>query len=47
MLLSAAVRCPRPFGVPVEGSWAGWAMPLGPVAYLSAILVAMQYSLVP
>jgi tRNA A-37 threonylcarbamoyl transferase component Bud32/membrane-associated phospholipid phosphatase len=45
--LSAAVRRPRPFGVAMEGSWAGWAMPSRPVAYLSAILVAMLYSLVP
>jgi tRNA A-37 threonylcarbamoyl transferase component Bud32/membrane-associated phospholipid phosphatase len=47
MVLSAAVRRPRPFGVAVEGSWAGWAMPSRPVAYLSAVLVAMLYSLVP
>ena len=45
--LSAAVRRPRPFGIAIEGSWAGWAMPSRPVAYLSAILVAMLYSLVP
>jgi tRNA A-37 threonylcarbamoyl transferase component Bud32/membrane-associated phospholipid phosphatase len=47
MVLSAAIRRPRPFGVGIEGSWAGWAMPSRPVAYLSAILVAMLYSLVP
>jgi tRNA A-37 threonylcarbamoyl transferase component Bud32/membrane-associated phospholipid phosphatase len=47
MVLSAAVRRPRPFGVGIEGSWAGWSMPSRPVAYLSAILVAMLYSLVP
>jgi membrane-associated phospholipid phosphatase/tRNA A-37 threonylcarbamoyl transferase component Bud32 len=45
--LSAAVRRPRPFGVVLEGPWAGWSMPSRPVAYLSAILVAMLYSLVP
>jgi tRNA A-37 threonylcarbamoyl transferase component Bud32/membrane-associated phospholipid phosphatase len=45
--LSAAVRRPRPFGVAIEGSWAGWAMPSRPVAYLAAILVAMLYALVP
>jgi membrane-associated phospholipid phosphatase/tRNA A-37 threonylcarbamoyl transferase component Bud32 len=45
--LSAVVRRPRPFGVALEGSWAGWSMPSRPVAYLSAILVAMLYSLVP
>ncbi|HET7519170.1 MAG TPA: phosphatase PAP2 family protein, partial [Actinomycetes bacterium] len=45
--LSAAVRRPRPFGVEIEGAWAGWAMPSRPVAFLSAILVTMLYSLVP
>jgi tRNA A-37 threonylcarbamoyl transferase component Bud32/membrane-associated phospholipid phosphatase len=45
--LSAAVRRPRPFGVAIEGSWAGWSMPSRPVAYLSAVGVAMLYSLVP
>jgi tRNA A-37 threonylcarbamoyl transferase component Bud32/membrane-associated phospholipid phosphatase len=45
--LSAAVRRPRPFGVEIEGTWAGWAMPSRPVAYLSAVLVIMLYSLVP
>ena len=45
--LSAAVRRPRPFGVEIEGAWAGWSMPSRPVAYLSAVLVTMLYSLVP
>jgi membrane-associated phospholipid phosphatase/tRNA A-37 threonylcarbamoyl transferase component Bud32 len=45
--LSAVVRRPRPFGVALEGPWAGWSMPSRPVAYLSAILVTMLYSLVP
>jgi tRNA A-37 threonylcarbamoyl transferase component Bud32/membrane-associated phospholipid phosphatase len=45
--LSAAVRRPRPFGVVLEGPWAGWSMPSRPVAYLSAILVTMLYTLVP
>ncbi|HSO52272.1 MAG TPA: phosphatase PAP2 family protein [Actinomycetes bacterium] len=45
--LSAAARRPRPFGVELEGSWAGWAMPSRPVAFLSAVLVSMLYSLVP
>jgi tRNA A-37 threonylcarbamoyl transferase component Bud32/membrane-associated phospholipid phosphatase len=45
--LSAAMRRPRPFGVEIEGVWAGWAMPSRPVAFLSAILVIMLYSLVP
>ncbi len=45
--LSAAARRPRPFGVELEGSWAGWSMPSRPVAFLSAVLVTMLYSLVP
>jgi tRNA A-37 threonylcarbamoyl transferase component Bud32/membrane-associated phospholipid phosphatase len=45
--LSAAVRRPRPFGVEIEGAWAGWAMPSRSVAFLAAILVTMLYSLVP
>jgi membrane-associated phospholipid phosphatase/tRNA A-37 threonylcarbamoyl transferase component Bud32 len=45
--LSAAVRRPRPFGVEIDGVWAGWAMPSRPVAFLSAIGVTMLYSLVP
>jgi tRNA A-37 threonylcarbamoyl transferase component Bud32/membrane-associated phospholipid phosphatase len=45
--LSAVVRRPRPFGVTLEGPWAGWAMPSRPVAYLSTIVVIMLYSLVP
>ena len=45
--LSAAARRPRPFGVELEGSWAGWAMPSRPVAFLAAILISMLYSLVP
>jgi membrane-associated phospholipid phosphatase/tRNA A-37 threonylcarbamoyl transferase component Bud32 len=45
--LAAAVRRPRPFGVDFAGVWAGWSMPSRPVAYLSAIGVAMLYSLVP
>jgi membrane-associated phospholipid phosphatase/tRNA A-37 threonylcarbamoyl transferase component Bud32 len=45
--LSAAVRRPRPFGVEIEGVWAGWSMPSRPVTFLSAVSVAMLYSLVP
>jgi len=47
LALSVAVRRPRPFGVAMQGHWAGWAMPSRPVAYLSAVLVAMLYCLVP
>src|SRR5215216_5992461 len=45
--LSAAVRRPRPFGVEFEASWGSWSMPSRPVAYFSAILVTILYSLVP
>jgi membrane-associated phospholipid phosphatase/tRNA A-37 threonylcarbamoyl transferase component Bud32 len=45
--LAAAARRPRPFGVEIVGSWAGWAMPSRPVMFLAAIGVAMLYSLVP
>jgi hypothetical protein len=41
MVLSAAVGRPRPFGLAIDGSWAGRAMPSRPIAYLAAILVAM------
>jgi hypothetical protein len=34
-----SVDRPRPFGVELQGSWAGWAMPSRPVAILSATLV--------
>jgi tRNA A-37 threonylcarbamoyl transferase component Bud32 len=45
--LAAAVRRPRPFGIPIEGGWTGWSMPSRPVALLSAVLVAILYTLVP
>jgi membrane-associated phospholipid phosphatase/tRNA A-37 threonylcarbamoyl transferase component Bud32 len=45
--LSAAARRPRPFGVEIEELWSGWSMPSRPVAFLSAILVTMLYTLVP
>jgi tRNA A-37 threonylcarbamoyl transferase component Bud32/membrane-associated phospholipid phosphatase len=38
---------PRPFGVELRGSWAGWAMPSRPVAILAATLVGVLYTLVP
>ncbi len=43
----ATVDRPRPFGVDLRGSWAGWAMPSRPVAILTATLVGMLYTLVP
>jgi tRNA A-37 threonylcarbamoyl transferase component Bud32 len=47
IILSSVVRRPRPFGVEIEGLWAGWAMPSRPVAFVSAVLMVMLYSLVP
>jgi tRNA A-37 threonylcarbamoyl transferase component Bud32/membrane-associated phospholipid phosphatase len=43
----ATVDRPRPFGVDLRGSWAGWAMPSRPVAIFAATLVGMLYTLVP
>jgi membrane-associated phospholipid phosphatase len=43
----ATVDRPRPFGVELRGSWAGWAMPSRPVAILTATLVGILYTLVP
>jgi tRNA A-37 threonylcarbamoyl transferase component Bud32/membrane-associated phospholipid phosphatase len=43
----ATVDRPRPFGVELRGSWAGWAMPSRPVAILTATLIGVLYTLVP
>jgi tRNA A-37 threonylcarbamoyl transferase component Bud32 len=43
----ATVDRPRPFGVDLRGSWAGWAMPSRPVAILAATLIGILYTLVP
>src|SRR5687768_3412944 len=43
----ATVDRPRPFGVDLRGSWAGWAMPSRPVAILTATLIGVLYTLVP
>src|SRR5919106_1698655 len=45
--LAAIARRPRPFGVDLRSSWGGWAMPSVPVAYLTAGLMAVLYTLVP
>ena len=45
--LATIARRPRPFGVDLQTSWGGWAMPSVPVAYLTAILMAVLYTLVP
>jgi tRNA A-37 threonylcarbamoyl transferase component Bud32/membrane-associated phospholipid phosphatase len=43
----ATVDRPRPFGVDLRTSWAGWAMPSRPVAILTATLIGILYTLVP
>ena len=43
----ATVDRPRPFGVELRGSSAGWAMPSRPVAILTATLIGILYTLVP
>jgi tRNA A-37 threonylcarbamoyl transferase component Bud32 len=47
MVRLATVDRPRPFGVELRGSWAGWAMPSRPVAILAATLMGVLYTLVP
>jgi tRNA A-37 threonylcarbamoyl transferase component Bud32/membrane-associated phospholipid phosphatase len=46
VIVPAAQR-PRPFDVPIRGSWGGWALPSLQVAALSATIVAALYTLVP
>src|SRR5215216_757438 len=45
--LAAIARRPRPFGVELRTSWGGWALPSVQVAYLTAILMGVLYTLVP
>jgi tRNA A-37 threonylcarbamoyl transferase component Bud32/membrane-associated phospholipid phosphatase len=47
MSLSAVLKRPRPFGVVIEGSWNGYALPSIQVAVLTASLVSVLYVLVP
>jgi membrane-associated phospholipid phosphatase len=47
VVLAAIARRPRPFGVDLQASWGGWAMPSVQVAFLTAALMAVLYTLVP
>jgi len=47
VVLSAVLKRPRPFGVALEGSWNGYALPSVQVAVLAASLVSALYVLVP
>jgi tRNA A-37 threonylcarbamoyl transferase component Bud32/membrane-associated phospholipid phosphatase len=45
--LAMIARRPRPFGVDLETSWGGWALPSLQVTILTAILMGVLYTLVP
>ncbi len=47
LVLSAVLKRPRPFGVVIDGSWNGYALPSIQVAILAASLVSVLYVLVP
>jgi tRNA A-37 threonylcarbamoyl transferase component Bud32/membrane-associated phospholipid phosphatase len=46
-VLAVIGRRPRPFGVELRTSWGGWAMPSVQVAFLTAGLITVLYTLVP
>jgi membrane-associated phospholipid phosphatase len=45
--LAMITRRPRPFGVDIQASWGGWALPSNQVAFLTAICMGVLYTLVP
>jgi len=45
--MASGLRRPRPYGIEILGSWAGFSMPSLPMTVISAFLVSMAYSLVP
>jgi tRNA A-37 threonylcarbamoyl transferase component Bud32/membrane-associated phospholipid phosphatase len=47
VILSAVLKRPRPFGVVIDGTWNGYALPSIQVAILAASLVSVLYTLVP
>ena len=46
-VLAMITRRPRPFGVELQASWGGWALPSVQVAFLTAICMGVLYTLVP
>ena len=46
-LVATVARRPRPFGVEIQISWGGWALPSVPVTFLAGSLVGVLYTLVP
>jgi tRNA A-37 threonylcarbamoyl transferase component Bud32 len=47
LVVARTAQRPRPFGVDLRTSWGGWAMPSLQVTILTAILMAVLYTLVP
>ena len=47
LLLSGALKRPRPFGVAIEGGWNGYALPSVPLTIMALTLVSLLYCLVP
>jgi tRNA A-37 threonylcarbamoyl transferase component Bud32/membrane-associated phospholipid phosphatase len=47
VVLAAVLKRPRPFGVVIDGTWNGYALPSVQVAILAAGLVSALYVLVP
>jgi tRNA A-37 threonylcarbamoyl transferase component Bud32/membrane-associated phospholipid phosphatase len=47
IVLSIVLRRPRPFGVVIDGTWNGYALPSIHIAVLAASLVSVLYVLVP
>jgi tRNA A-37 threonylcarbamoyl transferase component Bud32 len=46
-MVGGFARRPRPFGVAIETSWGGWALPSLQVTFFAMVLVAILYTLVP
>jgi tRNA A-37 threonylcarbamoyl transferase component Bud32 len=46
-IVGGFARRPRPFGVAIQTSWGGWALPSLQVTFFATILVAILYTLVP
>jgi tRNA A-37 threonylcarbamoyl transferase component Bud32 len=46
-MVGAIARRPRPFGVVIQTSWGGWALPSLQVTFFATILMAILYTLVP
>src|SRR6266540_3023641 len=45
--VGATAKRPRPFGVVIQTSWNGWALPSLQITLLATILVAILYTMVP